>query len=123
MGWGAFGPCGRLLDFELGLIEGAVDVMYIVIQVIADVVDVLSGHSPPHFTVPTFTKTVVDPSELVALTHELAYRCASYDTFGSVVLGTSRKFGSPFVCPVAAAHVPGSCAVRSVDGRIWLAFV
>lgn len=111
-----------MLDLELSIIEGTVDMVYVGVQVIFDVISLLSGHKP-HMHLPTWHKNLIDPSEVVSLTHELSYRCSAYDTFDRVILSTSRSFGSPFVCPLLRHTYPSRTLYSSMEPLFgWLSY-
>lgn len=95
----------HLLDAELDLIEVVVDIASVAIQVVFAVIELLAGKKP-HFKSPTWHKNVIDPAALVALTHELSFRCADYDSFDSVVVATTTQLASPVVCPLIRHTYP-----------------
>ena len=54
-----------MLNLELTIIEGTVDMVYVGVQVIFDVISLLAGHKP-HMHLPTWHSNLIDPSEVVA---------------------------------------------------------
>lgn len=94
-----------LLDAELDLIEVVVDIASVAIQIVYSVIELLAGKKP-HFKTPKWHKNVVDPAELVAITHELAYGCRNYNSFDTVVVATTTQITSPFVCPIIRHTYP-----------------
>lgn len=94
-----------LLDVELDLIETTVDIVRVGVEVIFAAIAILSGKQP-HFTFPKWHKMIVDPAALVALTHELAYGCKDYDSFGTVITASTTQFASPLVCPIVRHTYP-----------------
>jgi hypothetical protein len=95
----------HLLDVELDLIEAVVDIASVAIQIVFSVIELLAGKKP-HFTSPTWHKNVIDPAAIVALTHELSYRCRNYDSFDTVVVATTTQLASPLVCPAIRYTYP-----------------
>lgn len=103
----------HLLDVELDLIEVAVDVVRVAVEVVFAAVDLLSGKKP-HFTAPKWHENVIDPAELVAITHELSYGCRNFDSFDTIVVATTTQLASPFVCPIIRHTYPVQGAFNAI---------
>ena len=111
-----------VLSYELNYIEGFIDIIKVGVELVVAVISILSGRKP-HIPKPTWNPQAVSAAEVMALTHELSYRCRSYDNLNKILVETSRTFASPFVCPLLRETYPLKWAYAGATATAgWLSY-
>lgn len=77
-----------VLSYELNYIEGFIDILKLGVDLVVAVISIPSGRKP-HIPKPTWNSHAVSAAEVVAITHELSYRCCSYDNLDKILVETT----------------------------------